>query len=206
MNTNAFTDTKQAISQPSQATNSSQVSSAALNVETFLYMCSFGKPEDVEDAIRDGADVNAPDGKGITPLMSAAWSNNLDVIPVLIKHGSKMDAADNSGRTALTMPIFSWKSTPDINDRTEKTITTLIEHGIDINMPNEDGATPLMLAAMYSESRIVDILLGAGADIDAKDKKGGNAYHYAQKNDDVRNSGTYKKLARANFSKWIFWG
>jgi serine/threonine-protein phosphatase 6 regulatory ankyrin repeat subunit B len=150
----------------------SRVSSAVPRVEPFLRMCAAGKPKDVEDAIRDGADVNAPDRRGITPLMAAAWNDNPDVLPILIEHGSKLDAADNSGWTALTMPISLWKTAPRPNDRTEKVITILVENGIDVNMPNEDGATPLMLAAMYGEPRIVEILLDAGADIDAKDKSG----------------------------------
>jgi ankyrin repeat protein len=192
--------------QLASATSSSQISSAALDVEAFLDMCNSGKPGEVEDAIRDGADVNSTDYKGVTPLMAAAWSANSEVVSVLIAHGSKLNAVDNSGWTALTMPIFLWDSVPHFRDGIAKTVALLAEHGADVNMPDENGHTPLMLAAMYSEPRIVEILLNAGADINARDKEGESAADYAQRNDAVKNSEIYKKLAQANSTRGSFIG
>jgi len=45
-----------------------------------------GTPQEVEAAIQAGADVNAKDGGGMTPLMYAAqYNNNSEVLNVLIK-------------------------------------------------------------------------------------------------------------------------
>jgi ankyrin repeat protein len=138
--------------------------------------------------------------------MAAALGGNPEVISVLIKHGSNVNAVDDSGWTALTMPIFLWKTVPHLHDSMTSAITLLVENGIDVNIPDEDGTTLLMLAALSSEPRIVDILLNAGADINAKDKEGKSVVDYAQKNDSVRNSEIYKKLTQANSAQRTFFG
>ncbi len=51
--------------------------------------------------IKHGADVNAKNRHGETPLMLAAFFLEADMVKLLIKRGAYLDAQDNSGKTAL---------------------------------------------------------------------------------------------------------
>ncbi len=44
---------------------------------------------------------------GITPLMTAAKSNNVDCVAYLLSIGAKNDAVDNCGRQARLRPLRS---------------------------------------------------------------------------------------------------
>lgn len=44
---------------------------------------------------------------------------------------------------------------------------------------DEEDRTPLMFAAGYNEANCVEVLLGAGANVDAVDKNDNTACHYA---------------------------
>lgn len=48
-----------------------------------------------------GADANAPDLRGIPPIIHAAISQRLDSLQLLLNHGADVEAADVNGRTAL---------------------------------------------------------------------------------------------------------
>ena len=50
--------------------------------------------------LTSGADVNLRNGRGETPLMSAAWSGRLDIARTLIEKGANVSARDLAGRTA----------------------------------------------------------------------------------------------------------
>ena len=52
----------------------------------------------------------------------------------------------------------------------------------DVNLPNKDGATPLMLAVVFQQTPldVITILLKAGANANAKDKDGKTALDYAR--------------------------
>ena len=45
----------------------------------------------------------------------------------------------------------------------------MISGGIDVKMPNEYGFTPLSIASGHESAKIVDMLIKAGADVNAKD-------------------------------------
>jgi len=60
-------------------------------------------------------------------------------------------------------------------------LTSLTKIGIDINVSNIDGQTPLMAAAEYGHEEIVRFLLDKGADILASDDYGRNAMDIARK-------------------------
>ncbi len=60
-------------------------------------------------------------------------------------------------------------------------LTSLAKIGVDIDVRNIDGQTPLMAAAEYGRKEIVHFLLDKGADILASDDYGRNAIDIARK-------------------------
>ncbi|RXR18449.1 ankyrin repeat domain-containing protein [Flavobacterium amnicola] len=58
-------------------------------------------------------------------------------------------------------------------------VKKFIEYGVDVNQAS-NGVTPLMLAARYNKSEIIDLLLKNGADKKTKDERGYTALKYAE--------------------------
>lgn len=58
-------------------------------------------------------------------------------------------------------------------------LKSLLERGIDPNIPNQEGETPLLLACLYGQKLLAEELLKYKADIHAKAKDGWTVLHYA---------------------------
>jgi uncharacterized protein len=68
----------------------------------FIEAVHSGDASEVQRFIDDGADVNAPNEIGWTPLMDAAGYNpDPDVIGILLKAGANARATNRDGETAL---------------------------------------------------------------------------------------------------------
>ena len=75
---------------------------AATTETQFLELCKSGTSQEIEAAIKSGADVNAKDDNGVTALMFAAVNNtNPEVIKVLINAGAEVDHKNKFGHKAL---------------------------------------------------------------------------------------------------------
>lgn len=77
---------------------------------------------------------------------------------------------DMQGNTLLTNGWFT----------TTTMVKKLISYGVDPNIPNNAGETPLMAAAsffgsLFSSSEVIEVLVSAGAQIDAVDNQGSSA-------------------------------
>jgi ankyrin repeat protein len=58
-------------------------------------------PEVVEMLLNAGADPNAADNDGVTPLMEAVVVRSPELVKLLLRRGADVTMADEQGRTAL---------------------------------------------------------------------------------------------------------
>ena len=139
----------------------------------FVELCRSGSAREVDEALQNGANVNAVDkfgNLGWRALHWAACEGHADVIEVLLKHGANVNAKDNGGWTAL-----HWAAKLGHADVVE----VLLKHGADVNARDDRGWTALHVAG---NADVAEILLQHGADINAKDNDGKTALYFAQRN------------------------
>eukprot|EP00005_Dracoamoeba_jomungandri_P001316 CAMPEP_0174254968 /NCGR_PEP_ID=MMETSP0439-20130205/4304_1 /TAXON_ID=0 /ORGANISM="Stereomyxa ramosa, Strain Chinc5" /LENGTH=122 /DNA_ID=CAMNT_0015336891 /DNA_START=31 /DNA_END=399 /DNA_ORIENTATION=- len=74
---------------------------ATVNKRTPLHHAAdFGQTEVISYLIENGADVNAKDAFGITPLLAATYESHADAVAVLVKAGADKSAKGPDGMTA----------------------------------------------------------------------------------------------------------
>jgi len=126
-----------------------------------------GSKEVAELLIAKGADVNAKDTFGGTPLHSAALSDRIKVAQTLIAKGADVNAWGETQfelcNFICTTPLF-WARSPEM-------AKLLIAKGADVNAKNKYGMTPLHMARSKA---IAKILLAAGAKINIKEDNARN--------------------------------
>lgn len=117
--------------------------------------------ESIRLLIAAGANVNARDNNGNTPLHEASQSfrghtDLPEIIRILIAAGAKVDARNNDGVTPLM-----WAAEGNAVENAE----ALIAAGADVNAKTNDGYTPLWYAAhaSYSAAKVEAVLRYHGA-------------------------------------------
>jgi ankyrin repeat protein len=119
-----------------------------------------------------GANVNDADAWGVSATAMAAHSNYEDLVEFLLENGANA-SADDAGFSALH---------PAIMHRSTRMVKALLEHGANPNAllktwtperrtskdfsfyPEVVGATPLWLAARFTQPEVMRLLLKHGAD------------------------------------------
>lgn len=134
-----------------------------------------GYSEMALELIKGGAGVNAKDPYGVTALMFSLIAGSTEVALSLIEKGAEVNSRDVDGRTALVEALTSENEIPP------EIVESLIRRGADVNVRLAGGLTPLMIAAS-GDSRIVRLLVEAGADIKAKDDNGADVLQRAGDN------------------------
>ena len=104
--------------------------------------------------IERGADIDATDKDGNTPLHRAALAVeygtynpfSAEVAAMLIQHGADIHAKNKSGETPLHIVAKDWKYAGS-----ERVAAMLIERGADINARDKSGKTPLQMWSKLEE-------------------------------------------------------
>lgn len=119
----------------------------------------------IELALAQGADANAQDGEGNTPLHYVGYYGE-NIAKLLIAQGADVNARNHQGSTPLHN-IFGNKS-PEV-------MQLLLDRSADINARNQEQFTPLHQA----REETVAWLLANGADLNARTNQNWTPLHYA---------------------------
>lgn len=157
-----------------------------------------GDEDAVACILTEGADVDARDPHGCTPLMFAINRGpaTRSMVDLLLRRGADVNAADNGGWTPLMMAAGACPGGPlelliqggaNINARTKKGGTALmvtamngtsvkadrlLRAGAGVDVENGEGETPLLIAASCANTEVVKVLLDHGANIEHRDQYG----------------------------------
>jgi caspase domain-containing protein/ankyrin repeat protein len=110
-----------------------------------------------------GADIDARDRDGDTPLHLAAIKAGPAVIAALVAAGADPNAGSTDGNT----PLFNAAENGNL-----PAVKALLAAGGKVNARNKDGHTPLFYAIDQGHRPVVEVLLAAGADLAVRDKDG----------------------------------
>ena len=113
----------------------------------------------VRALLREGGDVNAAQGDGMTALHWAASDEDVELAEMLLYAGANVKAATRLGAT--TPLLLASKS------GNAAMVERLLDAGGDANGASSLGITPLMLAAASGGADAVAVLVVHGADINA---------------------------------------
>lgn len=127
-----------------------------------------GDVESVRRMLAAGANTGTRDSEGATLLMVVSHSGNLPMVRVLIEAGAEINASDERGWTALMKAAYNAEQDRGFAD----VVQALIDAGANVEAPIGYGIRPLMLAAGYGETAVVETLLRAGADVMARNDGG----------------------------------
>ncbi|HUU18847.1 MAG TPA: ankyrin repeat domain-containing protein [Sedimentisphaerales bacterium] len=136
----------------------------------------------VKSLIEDGADVNAENISGETPLHTAAATGHSEMAELLIAKGADVNAENRQGETPLKFAAdkghkeivelliengadVSLHVVARLGDLAR--VKSLIENGADVNA-EEREETPLHAAAAKGHKEIAELLIAKGADVNAK--------------------------------------
>lgn len=131
--------------------------------DDLLKAAELGGIEDVSRLLADGADVNATNVYGNTPLQAAASLGHKSIAELLIAKGADVNAKDSDGDTPLHDAVTGGRK--DIAE-------LLIAKGGNVNTRNKRGVAPLHIAAKLGVEPIASLLIRNGTGVDAKDNDG----------------------------------
>lgn len=146
---------------------SSKLNSVTSDGSTPLHLAVLSKDSaSVKLLIERGANVNAQENSGATPLDICMLNNIFIVIPRILK-----DAGGVSG-DALGARVANRIAFAIVAAGSEKRLTQVLDQGANVDVPVQNGFTPLILAAALGKTAMVKMLHEHGSDLFQKTSTG----------------------------------
>ncbi len=176
---------------------------------TPLHLAVFsGNKAKVLELIKNGADVDAPDKHGDTPLCAAVSTKRKEIAEILVAHGANPSIAARAAVIARDRDMIDFlisKGAAISGDPLVEAVTDrkdmvefLLERGADVNAPGvpyvngpsnmtqgtreKSGQTPLSIVALGADEDLLRVLISRGANVRARDASGYAAIHGAARN------------------------
>ena len=165
-----------------------------------LAAATFGNAQAVEQLILAGADVNKKNAfTNDTALLRSLYGNNSEITRRLVYSGADINAKNNYNHSPmflalekergefidlfLTSGVKEGLSTDYLFRATAKKnpigVLAMLKGGIDPNVKNEKGNTPLIISASLGDLKSVRSLLAYRADVNAANNDGNTPLIYA---------------------------
>lgn len=127
----------------------------------FHETASFADPSFLQYISERGVPIDEATTSGLTPIMIAAGSGNLQAISWFASNGANLESADEQGITPLLHAIDQMQA---------ESVSALLDIGADINKEGPGGLTPLMFAILDQDIPCLNKILEAQAqwDLDSK--------------------------------------
>lgn len=144
-----------------------------------------------------GADVNAANGHGTTPLMVAAGRGCLSTVRILVERGADVNLVDRAGRTAFSFACMCRNEQvvaylarcdaldvhdADLGDQSPVYLTTsrgcgaaleiLLQRGAATDYIDTQGRSVVQVAVLKGRSEMVRVLLATGVTVETSDHEG----------------------------------
>jgi len=127
--------------------------------------------EQIKLHIAKGANLNAPDQFGYTPLMRVIQRPSVEAAKVIIESGkADVNAKDRTGRTALTVSA---------SNGNKEIVELLLASGADVKGKDNNDWTALHGAVQVGQIEVVEMLVKKGADVNATARTGQTPYTMA---------------------------
>ena len=111
------------------------------------------EPEIIDLLVKSGANVNAQDAEGFTPLHMAAIHGNLKIVKKLVDLEADVNIATTDGKNAAELAHLN-----------ELEIEEYLE-GSNVNLQNKEGRTPLFLGVKNEHEQLIKLLIENKADV-----------------------------------------
>ncbi len=147
----------------------------------FLNAVKIGNMKNIMKLLFDGADINYMNNLGVTPLTYVINTRKTEMVKFLLENNADVNKKVKDGNTALHIAcnyspgydpekvVSEGKIVDDI-----EIVQLLLDHGADMNIKNDNGMTPYLLASKNCKINKIKFFVEKKVDINQIDKEGYN--------------------------------
>ncbi|OHD62537.1 MAG: hypothetical protein A2014_00230 [Spirochaetes bacterium GWF1_49_6] len=145
------------------------INSNEFNISVLHTACLKDDFNMVKMLVEKGAEIDAMDGKGRTPLFDACAVGDVDIVKYLFEHGASLTYREPVKGTYPIHEACYWDNA-DV-------VKYLLGIGLNKNLTDFAGQTPFKYAVKGENLDIIKMIVDSGAEIDNKGTDGESIFH-----------------------------